>query len=175
MIGKTMTPSRHRRKLELVIRGLFAAALVVAGAAGIGGAGSARAQTGEQVVVDVHSGLAISGFDPVAYFTEGAATLGKGDFEYRYAGAVWRFRNQGNRAAFMADPQVYLPRFGGYDPVSLARGVAVPGHPKLWFVSAGRLYLFHSVESQAAFVLDADRTASAAERKWPSVLQTLSP
>ena len=32
-------------------------------------------------------------------------------------GAIWRFRNEGNRAAFAADPEVYMPRFGGYDPV----------------------------------------------------------
>lgn len=169
-----MTPPRHQRKLRAAGFGLLAAVLAVSWW-GIGGTGSTRAATGERVVVDDHSGLAISGFDPVAYFTEGVATLGKGDFEYRFAGAVWRFRNQGNRAAFMADPQVYMPRFGGYDPVGVVRGVAVPGHPRLWFVTAGRLYLFNSVDSQAAFVLDIDRTVAAADRKWPSVVLTLSP
>jgi hypothetical protein len=152
----------------------LAAVLAVAGA-GIGGTGATRAQTGERVVVDVHNGLAISGFDPVAYFTEGAATPGRGEFEYRFAGAVWRFRNQGNRAAFVAAPEVYMPRFGGYDPIGIVRGVAVPGHPRLWFVTGGRLYLFYTVDSQAAFVLDIDRTAAAAERKWSSVMSTLSP
>ncbi len=175
MIGKTMTSPRHQRKLRPAGFGLtvvLAAALAVAG---LGFGGALRASTGERVVVDYHTGLAISGFDPVAYFTDGIATPGRGDFEFRLAGAVWRFRNEGNRAAFAADPQVYMPRFGGYDPLGIVRGVAVPGHPRLWFISSGRLYLFHTVESQAAFMLDIDRSAASAERKWPSVMLTLSP
>ena len=87
-------------------------------------------------MVDRNSGLAIGGFDPVAYFIDGVATPGKGDFEASFAGAVWRFRNEGNRGAFLADPDIYLPRFGGYDPTGVARGVAVPGDPRLWVVRA---------------------------------------
>jgi hypothetical protein len=75
----------------------------------------------------------------------------------------------------MADPQVYMPRFGGYDPSGVARGVAVPGHPQLWHVTGGRLYLFHTAEAHAAFVLDAERTIAAANRKWPALRLTLSP
>ena len=66
-------------------------------------------------------------------------------------GAVWRFRNEGNRAAFADHPEVYMPRFGGYDPVAVARGVAVPGHPLFWAVAGERLYLFYSAEARAAF------------------------
>jgi hypothetical protein len=129
----------------------------------------------ERVVVDPHTGLAIGGFDPVAYFVEGAPVPGRGEFEYVFAGTIWRFRNAGNRAAFRADPMVYMPRFGGYDPVGVARGVAVPGHPKLWWVTGGRLYLFHDLDSQSAFVLDPDRLAATADRHWPKVKPTLSP
>ena len=75
----------------------------------------------ERIVVDRHTGLAIGGFDPVAYFVEAEAVLGKGDFEYALADTVWRFRNEGNRAAFVDNPEIYMPRFGGYDPVAVAR------------------------------------------------------
>ena len=54
------------------------------------------AATTEHVVTDRNSGLAIHGFDPVAYFTDGAPSLGKGEFEHRHAGVVWLFRNPGN-------------------------------------------------------------------------------
>src|SRR4051812_2521009 len=74
----------------------------------------------ERVAVDHHTGLAIGGFDPVAYFVEGEAVLGRGDFEYALGDAVWRFRNEGNRAAFVDNSEVYMPRFGGYDPVAVA-------------------------------------------------------
>ena len=103
-----------------------------------------------------NTGLAISGFDPVAYFTDGAPTPGKGEFEYRWAGAVWRFRNEGNRSAFIADPDVYMPRFGGYDPVGVARGVGVPGDPQIWLVTGERLYLFYTPAAREAFAGDTE-------------------
>ncbi len=149
--------------------------LLVAVVGGLAGLLPIRATTTEQVVVDRYSGLAINGFDPVAYFVGAAAPAGKGDFEYAFAGAVWRFRNEGNRAAFMANPEVYMPRYGGYDPVGIALGVAVPGHPKLWTVWEKRLYLFYSADDQATFVPDAKRIITTADRKWPSVRNQLTP
>ena len=122
-----------------------------------------------------HSGLAISGFDPVAYFTDAEALPGKGEFEQAVDGAVWRFRSLGNRAAFKADPTVYMPRFGGYDPVGVARGVAVPGNPQLWAISDQRLYLFYSEQTRAEFADDTDRTATSADRVWQSVRLKLVP
>ncbi len=91
--------------------------LVVSGGAPM----TACASTTERVVVNRFSGLAIEGFDPVAYFVDGAAEPGSEDFEAPQDGAVWRFRNQGNRASFLAHPEIYGPQFGGYDPVDLAR------------------------------------------------------
>lgn len=135
----------------------------------------APAATTEQLVTDRNTGLAISGFDPVAYFVDHLARPGSGDFECVLAGAIWRFRNAGNRAAFLAHPDVYMPRFGGYDPVAIARGVAVAGHPEFWAVVGGRLYLFYDLVAQAEFVLDAERLAATAERKWPAVQQALVP
>ena len=87
----------------------------------------------------------------------GAPTLGKGEFEYRHAGAVWRFRNAGNLSAFAADPDVYMPRFGGYDPVAIGRGVAAAGDPRIWMIAGERLYLFQSAESKAIFAADSER------------------
>jgi hypothetical protein len=98
----------------------------------------------DYIVVDRHSGLAISGFDPVAYFTDGAALMGRSPFELTYAGVAWRFRNEGNLAAFRANPDIYMPRFGGYDPVAAAKGIGLAGNPLFWLVSRVRLYLFFS-------------------------------
>jgi hypothetical protein len=133
------------------------------------------AATTEQVVVDRNSGLAIHGFDPIAYFTDGAASVGRGEFEFRHAGAVWRFRNAGNLAAFAADPDVYMPRFGGYDPVGVSRGLAAAGDPRIFLIADQRLYLFQSPENKAVFSVDRERLVTAAEEAWPSVLNTLSP
>src|SRR3954463_10776658 len=65
-----------------------------------------RAATTERIVVDPNRGLALSGFDPVAYFTDGKPLMGRGDLEMSFAGATWRFRNEGNRAAFAENPEV---------------------------------------------------------------------
>ena len=134
-----------------------------------------HAATTQQIVVDHRSGLAINGFDPVAYFVDGAAKLGKEPYEQAHAGVVWRFRNEGNQAAFVADPDIYMPRFGGYDPVAVARGVAVPGDPRLWLIVGERLYLFYTPEARDTFLGDAESLGATADRRWPAVQLTLSP
>ncbi len=174
IIGKTMTAPRRQRKLRLVGlgTGLLAAAAAIGGLAA---PAAIRAATTELIVVDRNSGIAIGGFDPVAYFIDGVAMPGKGDFEASFAGAVWRFRNEGNRGAFLADPDTYLPRFGGYDPTGVARGAAVPGDPRLWVVQGRRLYLFLTAEARDLFAGDAEAVIAAADQRWPSVQRTLSP
>src|SRR5712671_7015376 len=117
MSGNTMTAARRQRKSACSGRPAALVALVGLSLVGLNLAVPLRAATTEQVVANRHTGLAISGFDPVAYFTDGKAVPGKGDFEYAFAGVVWRFHNEGNRGAFADDPDIYMPQFGGYDPV----------------------------------------------------------
>jgi YHS domain-containing protein len=140
---------------------------------GIGTAPPGAATT-ELIAVNRHTGLAIEGFDPVAYFTDGSPAPGRAELEIRYAGVTWRFRNEGNLAAFAAAPDVYVPRFGGHDPVAVARGSATPGHPQIWTIAGERLYLFFNDDSLAAFADNPDRTITSATRRWPEVLRTLA-
>jgi hypothetical protein len=149
--------------------------LAALAAAGLGLVGPLRAATTERIVTDRNSGLAISGFDPVAYFTDAQALPGKSEFEQVVAGTVWRFRSVGNRAAFVADPDVYMPRFGGYDPVGVARGVAVAGNPLLWVIKNQRLYLFYAPETRNEFTGDSGRTIATADMEWPEISRSLVP
>ena len=128
----------------------------------------------EPLVVNPNTGLALSGFDPVAYFTDAKPEFGRPEFELRNEGIVWRFRNAGDRAAFADHPDVYTPRFGGYDPVAIARGNSVPGHPLFWAVTGERLYLFYSAEARAEFLADPGRIIARATRKWPEVARTIA-
>ena len=162
-----MTPARPQRKLS---PGLL---LGLSLCAGIATPPPLRAAE-NPVVVNPNTGLAISGFDPVAYFTDGRPQFGRPDLELRINGIVWRFVNEGDRAAFKDHPEVYTPRFGGYDPVAIARGNSVPGHPLLWAVTGERLYLFYSEEARAAFLADPGRYIEAATRKWPAVAGTIA-
>jgi len=132
------------------------------------------AATTERVVTDRQTGLAISGFDPVAYFTDAIAKLGKPEFERGYGGATWRFRNEGNLAAFAEDPEVYMPRYGGYDPVAVARGASVPGHPLFWLIENKKLYFFYDAKARADFAADPSQFIERAERKWPEVARILT-
>jgi YHS domain-containing protein len=100
--------------------------------------------------------------------------IGEADFEASQAGAVWRFRNQGNRAAFVAHPEIYGPQFGGYDPIDVARGITVAGNPRFWVISKGRLYLFGREQSRETFSADPSNFVREAKHRWPALEQDLS-
>lgn len=132
-----------------------------------------RAAADQPLVVNPDTGLALSGVDPVAYFTDGKPVFGRPDIELSSQGAVWRFRNEGDRAAFADHQEVYTPRFGGYDPMAILRGRSVPGHPLVWAVVGEQLYLFYSEETRTAFMADPGRIIAAAERKWPDLARAI--
>jgi hypothetical protein len=135
---------------------------------------AAHAATTERLVADRTTGLAIGGFDPVAYFTDAQPLVGQPGFEAAEAGAIWRFRNEGNRAFFVKHPEIYSPQFGGYDPTDVARGVAVAGSPRFWLVAGQRLFLFGRAESRDAFAADPARFAREAKQRWPGLQETLA-
>jgi len=172
-----MTTARPKRKQFSAWLAAGAGLAAYAGFVFVLAAGppTSRAAATERVVVDWHTGLAIGGYDPVAFFTEGKPTTGSADFELRYGGAIWRFANVGNRAAFAAQPDVYMPRYGGYDPLGVARGLAVAGNPNVWLVAGERLFLFYDRARLEKFVDDPGRATGSADRKWPDVLRTLTP
>jgi len=60
------------------------------------------------------SGVAVKGYDPVAYFTEAKPVKGKAKFEYRWQGAKWRFSRAKHLELFKATPEKYAPQYGGY-------------------------------------------------------------
>jgi hypothetical protein len=134
----------------------------------------ALASTTERVVVNRFSGLAIEGFDPVAYFIEQQAVLGLPDYEAAQAGAVWRFHNEGNRASFVAHPEIYGPQFGGYDPIDVARGVTLAGNPRFFVVAGQRLYLFGLEANRDAFAADPGRYLPEARERWPQLEEMLA-
>lgn len=166
-----MTARRQERK-GLGLR--FACLAVLATAGLVPSDPVAGAATTERVVVNRYSGLAIDGFDPVAYFTDSEAARGASDVEVAQGGAIWRFRSAANRTAFMAHPEVYGPQFGGYDPVDVARGRAVAGRPQLWLIAGQRLYLFSREDSRRAFAADPAAVLKRARDRWPALAATLS-
>ncbi len=128
----------------------------------------------ERVVVDRHTGLAIGGIDPVSYFIQAEAVKGLPDVEAVSDGAIWRFARESNRAFFLANPDVYGPRFGGYDPVGVANGKAVAGSAQIWTIHDERLYLFDREETRVAFIAEPQRFVKEAEQRWITLSETLA-
>ena len=99
-----MTAARQQRKSPLAIGQAFGLALGLAVCAGIFASPTILAASSDRIVINAYTGLAISGFDPVAYFIDAKPKIGRPDVELRVDGTVWRFRNEGNRAAFADHP-----------------------------------------------------------------------
>jgi len=127
----------------------------------------------ELVVADQRAGIALYGFDPVSYFLDGVPRPGSEQHELNFGGFFWRFASEANLAAFKERPDAYVPVFGGYDPVALTRGAPVPGHPAIFAVHRGRLFLFQRPEHRDAFVATPDTMADAARSAWPQARRTL--
>lgn len=128
---------------------------------------------GERMSTDDLSGFALRGFDPVAYFITGKPTAGLAEFEYSWSNTVWRFRSEANRAAFIAEPQVYAPLFDGYDAVAVADDRIVESDPRTFAIIGGRLCFFRTEARRDAFRADAallDRSLAA----WPHTMRQLS-
>jgi hypothetical protein len=165
-----MTAPRQRRKPSPAAR----RATVRLAAALLAAAIPAFAATTERVVTNPRTGLAIDGFDPVAYFVDGAARSGRTEFEFRYRDAIWRFANPGNQAAFAAGPAQYEPRLGGYDPIAIGRGAPTPGNPEIWQIVGHKLFLFYSEETKSEFAADPARAMAQADARWQDVLKVLA-
>lgn len=128
---------------------------------------------GETMQRDNRTGLALSGFDPVAYFLSDAAVPGLPDYELAHDGAVWRFASAANRDAFREAPQVYTPRFGGFDASGVADGRAVDADPRRFAVIGSRLYFFRSDENRRRFLAEAALQAKAQQR-WPAIATSIA-
>lgn len=129
----------------------------------------AIAHADPRVWQDPATGLAIGGYDPLAYYTRETAAKGDEDHELRWGGAAWRFLNPGNRAAFERHPAVYAPRFAGYDPYALADGRAVRGLPSLWARRGERVYLFANPGNLRLWKESPDALIARAEANWPAL------
>ncbi len=118
------------------------------------------------VLVDPANGLAISGYDPVAYFVDHRARPGRREHELVWSKTIWTFVNEGNLAAFKGAPQIYAPQFGGHDAQALADGRTAPGDPRVWAIHNQRLYFFHSPARRFEWLIAPDQHVREAEKEW---------
>jgi hypothetical protein len=110
--------------------------------------------------------LAIGGYDPVAYFTDGQPLLGKPEFEHAWDGARYRFVSAQHMTLFRTDPDRFAPQFAGSCAMAMSKGMKVEANPKNWLISNGRLFVFFSSDAAARFQADAQGTAAEADKNW---------
>lgn len=115
-------------------------------------------------------GLALSGYDAVAYFTEGGPRLGDAAHTLEWNGAIWRFASAANLAAFRANPEAYAPRFGGYCAWAASQGYIAPGDPAVWRIVDGSLYLNFNARAQMLWEQDIPGAIARGQANWPRIL-----
>lgn len=116
------------------------------------------------------SRVAVGGYDPVAYFTDGRAVRGMEQYRITHQGYEYRFASAAHLAAFRADPARYLPQYGGYCAWAVSQGYTAPGNPNTWRVVDGRLYLNYNTEIQQRWEQDIPGHIRDANTNWPRVL-----
>lgn len=111
-------------------------------------------------------GVAIKGYDTVAYFTRGEAMSGTDDYELVWDDARWRFASAEHRDLFSANPDQYAPQYGGFCASYLAEGGMAGVNPEAWAIVAGKLYLNWSEGGRDEFVAGGAENIRAADANW---------
>ena len=120
------------------------------------------------------NGVAILGYDPVAYFTDNKAVKGSNDFTYEWLGATWHFASAEHRDLFMADPVKYAPQYGGYCAQGMLDGSTAGADPNSWRIVDGKLYMYGSQDDIAAWTPNETRNISTADVQWGLLKANLS-
>lgn len=151
----------------MTLRSIFAASLIALTPVALVAPALAQAAP---VYTARNSQVAVSGHDPVAYFTDGVPTKGDEAFATTHNGAEYRFASQENLDTFLGDPDRYAPQFGGYCAWAVSQGYTAPGNPDNWAVVDGKLYLNYNTEVQNTWNADRETLIPAARTNWPGLV-----
>lgn len=148
-------------------KNLMVAAMLALGT--IAGTPLAAAKTAP-ISTGTFSDLALSGYDTVAYFTDGKPVKGDPKFSYKYEGATWRFASAAHLEAFKADPTKYAPQYGGYCAYAVAKNSTASSDPQAWRIVDGKLFLNYDKDIQKKWEAKQAEFISSANKNWPSIV-----
>ena len=121
------------------------------------------------------NGIALRGYDPVAYFTDKSPTKGSAEHSLEWRGATWHFASAENRDKFDEDPEKYTPQYGGYCAWAVAvKGQAYAIDPTAWRVVNDKLYLNFSHDIQSKWEKDIPGFIADGDKKWPELKKDLA-
>lgn len=115
------------------------------------------------------NGVALHGYDPVAYFTAGNPTPGDASLSADYDGATYHFASADNQATFTADPAAFVPRYGGFCALAMASGVKVDIDPAAWKIVDDVLYVQANPGAASVWQRDIPGNIKRADGNWPKV------
>ena len=111
--------------------------------------------------------LAIGGYDPVAYFTNGQPTKGSTKYSFQWKGVTYRFASAENLQRFKADLEKYLPQYGGYCAYAMSLDRIADIDPYRWAIVGGKLYLNNGFIAQDLWSLNKSGNIASADHNWP--------
>ena len=111
-------------------------------------------------------GLALRGFDAVAYFAVDNAVKGDPKYEYVWNGAKWIFSSAENLEKFKLDPAAYAPQYGGYCSYAVSHGYTADGDPEAWKVVDGKLYLNYNQKAKDAWEMEVKKNIQQGDQNW---------
>lgn len=114
-------------------------------------------------------GVAIKGYDPVAYFTDSKPVKGSPEFSSSYMGATYQFSSAAHRDEFAKNPEKYAPQYGGYCAYGVSRNHTVSIDPEAWTVVEGKLYLNYSQSVKKTWSTAIPDNIKAADKNWPGL------
>lgn len=131
---------------------------------------AAAAQTKTLLNAD-KNGLALQGYDPVAFFTDHKPTKGRPELGLRHEGALYYFASKENRDAFKSDPAKYEPAFGGYCAYGVSRNKLVEIDVEAFQIVDGQLLLQYSKGVRDDFNKDTQGNLVKAKANWPALVE----
>ena len=114
-------------------------------------------------------GIAIQGYDPVAYFTDSKPLKGDSQFSYRWRDSLWLFTSAQHRDLFAKNPEQYAPQYGGYCAYGVSEGHTVDIDPAAWKIIQGKLYLNYDNSVQRRFLKEPEGRIRRADQNWPGL------
>jgi hypothetical protein len=115
-------------------------------------------------------GVAIDGWDPVAYFVDGRPVEGSREHSLEWNGATWRFASAAHRELFVQAPERYAPQYGGYCAWAVSQGYTAGIDPQAWRIENGRLFLNYSPEVQKKWSSDIPGNVAKGDANWAKLL-----
>jgi YHS domain-containing protein len=147
---------------ELTRRSFVSAGVVAASF----GSGAVLAQ---RSVPSTGARVALKGYDPISYFTDGKPEKGSSEFTYAFDDTTYWFKSAEHRDKFAADPERYAPQFDGFCALQLSRGLKVEADPEAWAITNGKLYVFSAKRGVPLFEEQPVAIAAKARENWPKV------